>query len=421
MTQDSTARIIEDMVRQEWGRVLSILVSYTRDMELAEDVMQEALIAALQHWGNRGIPDAPRAWLLQTARRKAIDRLRRDANFSRKRAEYEHLLSLEQQAGLQEGPQEADQDIPDERLRLIFTCCHPALSESARIALTLRTLGGLTTEEIGRAFLVSEVTMAQRLVRAKKKIKLANIPYEIPGPELLAERLQSVLSVIYLIYNEGYAATSGETLTRADLCNEAIRLARLLVRRMPEVAETGGLLSLLLLHDSRRTERTDADGMFIALTEQDRSQWDRDKIDEGIRILKKALALGPPGPYQIQAAISAVHAEAETHEATNWHEIALLYGKLYEYQPSPIVRLNAAVALSYARGPEEGLEAIKDICCSGALDDYQPYHAALADLHRRAGNKQLASQSYEQAISLSGNLAEKEFLKTRLEEMNQSA
>ncbi|MCR9212909.1 MAG: RNA polymerase sigma factor [Proteobacteria bacterium] len=417
MKQDSTARIIEDVVRQEWGRVLSILVSYTRDMELAEDVMQEALIAALQHWGPRGIPESPRAWLLQTARRKAIDRLRRDANFSRKRAEYELLLSLEQQAGLNDTENHMDQDIPDERLRLIFTCCHPALSEGARIALTLRTLGGLTTEEIARAFLVSEGTMAQRLVRAKKKIKLANIPYDIPGPELLAERVQSVFSVIYLIYNEGYAVTSGDTLTRADLCTEAIRLARLLVRLMPDVAEAAGLLSLLLLHDSRRTERTDDQGMFIALIDQDRSRWDRDQIIEGVKILKAALVMGPPGPYQIQAAISAVHAEAESHEATNWHEIALLYEKLFEYQPTSIVQLNAAVALSFAQGPEKGLEMLSEIVCDGTLDDYQPFHAALADLYRRVGNKQKASAAYEQAISLSNNVAEKEFLEKRLQEM----
>ncbi len=418
MKQDSTARIIEDMVRQEWGRVLSILVSYIQDMELAEDVMQEALIAALQHWEPRGIPDSPRAWLLQTARRKAIDRLRRDTNFKRKRAEYELLLSLEQQAGLNEAAEEADQDIPDERLRLIFTCCHPALSEPARIALTLRTLGGLTTGEIGRAFLVSEETMAQRLVRAKRKIRLANIPYEIPGPDLLAQRLQSVLSVIYLIYNEGYAVTSGDSLTRADLCLEAIRLARLLVKLMPDVAEAGGLLSLMLLHDSRRTERTDEHGMFIALTDQDRRQWNRDQIEEGIHILKQALALGPPGPYQIQAAISAVHAEADSHEATNWHEITLLYDKLYEYQPTPIVQLNAAVALSYSHGPDDALRALSEITCNGSLDDYQPFHAALADLYRRAGDKQRACRSYEQAISLSNNRAEKTFLKKRLEELN---
>jgi len=416
MTEDSTTEIIENIVRGEWGRVLSILASYTGDIGLSEDVMQDAFIAALTHWRTRGIPTSPRAWLLQTARRKAIDRLRRDTNFERKRSEYEILLSLEQQAGMEDMADDADLAIPDERLRLVFTCCHPALSESARIALTLRTLGGLTTPEIARAFLVTEETMAQRLVRAKKKIRATKIPYEVPGPELLPNRLQSVLSVLYLIFNEGYAVTSGSALTRTDLCDEAIRLGHMLTELMPDTSETRGLLALMLLHDARKEGRTDISGAMVPLIEQNRALWDKAQIDEGVRILKSALATGNPGPYQIQAAISAIHAEAKGPEETDWQEIALLYGKLYEFQPSPIVELNAAVAWSYADGPEAGLRALSTLEENKALQQYQPFYAAKADIYRRAGQQENAKNAYKTAISLTTNATEKDFLIKRLTE-----
>jgi len=410
---EQTRAAIKGIAREEWGRVLASLVGQLRDLALAEDVLQDAVVAALGHWPRDGVPAQPRAWLLQTARRKAIDRLRRDANFQAKRAELAVLHELDRQAG----QDDLDESIADERLRLIFTCCHPALAEAARVALTLRTLGGLATEEIARAFLVPEATMAQRLTRAKRKIKAAGIPYEVPEPDLWAERLGSVLSVIYLIFNEGYAATSGEAPTRGELCREAIRLGRILAQLVPEEPEAAGLLALMLLHDSRRVARSDAQGNLITLEQQDRARWDQGLIAAGARLLESALAQGSPGPYQIQAAISAIHAQAPSATATDWRQITLLYGELYALQPSPVVRLNAAVALSFAEGAEAALPTLAELERQGALASYQPFHAAHADTLRRAGRKTAAAKAYRQTLALTRNAAERRFLEGRLGDM----
>ncbi len=362
------------------------------------------------HWPTAGVPAHPRAWLLQTARRKAIDHLRRDTNFLAKRAELAVLQDLDRLAG----QEDVDETINDERLRLIFTCCHPALAEAARVALTLRTLGGLATDEIARAFLVSEATMSQRLIRAKHKIKAAGIPFGVPEPEHWAERLGSVLSVLYLIFNEGYAATSGETQTRGELCQEAIRLGRILVHLVPEEAEATGLLALMLLHESRRAARSSTRGDLITLEQQDRALWNRESIGAGIRLLEGALARNTPGPYQVQAAISALHAQAPNYAATDWRQITLLYGKLYALQPSPVIRLNAAVALSFAEGAEAALATLAELQDQGALARYQPFHAAHADTLRRAGHKTAAAEAYRRALALTRNIAERRFLEGRL-------
>ena len=413
---DAVGEIIT-LIREEWGRALATLVGYVRDFELAEDVLQDAVVIALRHWPEHGVPDHPRAWLIQTARRKAIDRFRRDRNFETKRAELKVLVELDSEAG----DEEVDESIPDERLRLIFTCCHPALAEEARVALTLQTLTGLTTTEIARAFLVPEATMAQRLVRAKRKIKAANIPYRIPPPHLWAERFDSVLSVIYLIFNEGCAATSGPELTRADLCHEAIRLAQTLASLVPRESEAAGLLALLLLHDSRRRARTDRAGNLVPLEEQDRRLWDQDRIKAGDSLLRKALGLGRIGPYQVQAAISGVHALAPSYAETDWAEIMLLYDKLYELQPSRVVELNAIVARSFAKGVDDGLAALDELAAHGGLERYQPFHAARADLLRRAGRNAEAAGSYRRALELTHNDAEQRFLEQRLHDVSDPA
>ncbi|MGI9372447.1 MAG: RNA polymerase sigma factor, partial [Hyphomicrobiales bacterium] len=313
-------------MRNEWGRVLAALIAFLRDFELAEDALQDACVSAIEKWPEAGLPEVPQAWLLQTAKRKAIDHIRRAKRFDAKRADLKQHLKNEHL----DGDAELDQPIPDERLSLIFTCCHPALNEKAQVALTLKTLGGLTTAEIARAFMVEEKTMAQRIVRAKRKIRRANIPYKIPDKDDWPNRLDAVLATIYFIFNEGYAATSGDDLVRADLCQEAIRLARLLVQLAPHEPEAAGLLALLLLHDSRRDARTDSAGTFIPMQAQDRSLWNSEQIAEGCARTMAALARKNPGPYQIQAAISAVHSEAPSHSETDWREIVLLYGKLYE-------------------------------------------------------------------------------------------
>lgn len=410
---EQTRAAIKVIVREEWGRVLASLVGQLRDFALAEDVLQDAVVAALSHWPQAGVPKVPRAWLLQTARRKAIDRLRRDANFQVKSAELAVLQALDRQAG----QDDMDQIIADERLRLIFTCCHPALAQAARVALTLRTLGGLTTEEIARAFLVPEATMAQRLTRAKRKIKIAGIPYEVPEPDLWPERLGSVLSVIYLIFNEGYAATSGDAATRDELCREAIRLGRILVGLVPAEPEAAGLLALMLLHDSRHDARGDAEGDLITLEQQDRMLWDPELIMAGTRLLEDALARGCPGPYQIQAAISALHAQAASYAATDWRQITLLYGELYALQPSPVIKLNAAVARSFAEGAEAALPTLAEVEAEGTLAHYQPFHAAQADVLRRAGHRNAATEAYRQALALTRNAAERRFLERRLREV----
>ena len=411
---DLTRATVERTIREEWGRVLASLNARVRDLELAEDSLQEAVVTALQRWPGDGLPDHPAAWLLTTARRKAIDRIRRDRAFESKRSELLALAAYRTHAE----QDDVDSSIPDDRLQLVFTCCHPAIAEQSRVALTLCTLGGLTTSEIAHAFLVPESTMAQRLVRAKNKIKAANIPYRVPPPDLWAERFESVLAVIYLIFNEGYAATSGPDLTRADLSQEAIRLGRLLVNLAPHDAEGAGLLALMLLHDARRDARTDPSGRFVPLEHQDRGRWNREQIAAGVASLGRALNMKRLGPYQVQAAISAVHVQAESYAATDWRQIVGLYDTLRELQPSPVVKLNAVVALAMVNGPEAGLDALVELKEQGALERYQPYHAARADLLRRAGRFREAVAAYRDAIVLTGNLTERRFLEERLHDVS---
>lgn len=411
---DLTRATVERTIREEWGRVLASLNARVRDLELAEDSLQEAVVTALQTWPGDGLPDHPAAWLLTTARRKAIDRIRRDRAFESKRSELLALAAYRTHAE----QDDVDSSIPDDRLQLIFTCCHPAIAEQSRVALTLCTLGGLTTSEIAHAFLVPESTMAQRLVRAKNKIKAANIPYRVPPPDLWAERFESVLAVIYLIFNEGYAATSGPDLTRADLSQEAIRLGRFLVSLAPHDAEGAGLLALMLLHDARRDARTDPSGRFVPLEHQDRGRWNREQIAAGVASLERALNMKRLGPYQVQAAISAVHVQAESYAATDWRQIVGLYDTLRELQPSPVVKLNAVVALAMVNGPEAGLDALVELKEQGALERYQPYHAARADLLRRAGRFREAVAAYRDAIVLTGNLTERRFLEERLHDVS---
>ena len=402
---DEIARIVHD----DWGRLLAASIRVLGDFQLAEDSLQDAIESAVVHWRRGGVPASPAGWLLQTARRKAIDRIRRDRSFAAKQDDYRHLLELDQ-AAMAAGD---DEEIPDERLRLVFTCCHPAIDRKSRIALTLRTLGGLTTGEIARAFLDGHEAMAQRLVRAKRKIRDAAIPYEVPGPESWAERLDAVLHVIYLIYNEGYTATAGSDYTRPGLCEEAIRLARAMNRLRPDEPEIEGLLALLLLHDSRRLARQDRSGNMIPLEHQNRALWDRSMIAEGDALVSRALSRRRPGPFQLQAAISAVHAQAESHGETGWDEIVLLYDELGRYAPSPVVTLNQAVALSYERSPQAALGLLAEI--GDGLRDYQPYHACRADILARAGETDAAVAAYESAIALSANESESAFLRRRLD------
>ena len=401
---------IETTFREEHGRVLAALISQLGDFMLAEDALQDALVNALERWEIHGVPRNPGAWLLTVARRRAIDRLRRASTLERQAV----IPDLDALVATHEEPEMAD-SIPDDRLKLMFTCCHPALALEAQVALTLHTLGGLSTQEVARAFLVPVPTMAQRLARARRKIRDAGIPYRVPPADVLPERLDALLAVIYLIFNEGYVATSGDSLTRHELCGEAIRLCRVLVELLRQNAEARGLLSLMLLHDARRETRLTPTGELVLLDEQERARWDHAKIREGVAILDEALALYDPGPYQVQAAISALHAEAPTAEATDWAQIAALYDTLATMTPSVVVEVNRAVAVAMARGAQEGLQMLLRL--ENEADGYYPYHAARADLLRRTTQREAAADAYKRALGLCGNSAERAYLQRRLDEM----
>jgi RNA polymerase sigma-70 factor, ECF subfamily len=400
---------IEEIFRAEWGRLLAALIHLLGDFDVAEEALQEAFAIAVTEWAGE-VPRNPRAWLYGTARHKALDRLRRQARFADKQAEIAAMTP----ESVSDFENTEESGVPDERLRLIFTCCHPALAEDAQVALTLRTLCGLTTEEIARAFLVPTATMAQRLVRAKSKIRGAAIPYRVPPASELRERLSAVMAVVYLVFNEGYAAASGESLVRHDLCAEAIRLARTLRMLMPD-AELDALLALMLLHDSRRNARVDDAGEVVLLADQDRSRWDRAEIDEGRTLLRSSLVRSRPGTYALEAAIAAIHADALTAEETDWPQIVSIYERLYELHPTPVVALNQAVAVSMADGPASALPLVDAL--SDSLAAYHLWHAARADLLRRIGRSEEALASYRRAHALAGNEAERRFLARRIGEL----
>jgi RNA polymerase sigma-70 factor, ECF subfamily len=409
---DRVGAAVQAAFRNDRGAVLATLIRQVGDFQLAEDAVQDVFESALSAWRREGVPERPGAWLTVAARRKAIDRLRRGRSVADRAERLGELMALE---GDEEREPEVSEGsaIEDDRLRLIFTCCHPALDLAAREALTLRTLGGLTTGEIARAFLVAEPTMGKRIVRAKRKIADAGIPYRVPADEELPERLRGVLRVLYLIFNEGYAATAGEELVRTDLCAEAIRLATLLTKLMPDENEAWGLLALVLLHDARAAARTDAEGLYVALGEQDRSRWDEAELARGHEALARAIRLGPPGRYTLQAAIDALHVEAPDPEHTDWDQVAALYRALAELDPSPVVTVNRAAAVGFAAGPEAGLELLEPLLAEPKLEGYVPLHAAHAELLRRSGEAEAAVAAYERAAALSENAVERAELERR--------
>jgi RNA polymerase sigma-70 factor, ECF subfamily len=418
---EQLSRTIETLYRSESGRVLATLVRLLGDLDLAEEAMHEAFAAAVETWPQAGIPDKPRPWLISTARFKAIDAMRRRARFDG--AQRDLIAHMESRVNNAPGGNEEieDDEIEDDRLRLIFTCCHPALPPEGQVALTLREICGLTTEEIARAFLVTPATLAQRIVRAKAKIREASIPYEVPAPEELPERLGAVLQVVYLVFNEGYSAAAGAEVTRAELTREAIRLGRLLAQLHPEPEvpepEVLGLLALMLLQESRRAARTSATGELILLENQDRSLWNREQIEEGVALVEKALNSRRFGSYTLQAAIAAVHAEAESVAATDWRQIVALYNQLVRIQPSPVVHLNRAVAIAERDGPEAGLKHIDALLEHGELANYYLAHSARAELCRRLGRTAEARASYEKALAQTQQEPERQFLEARIRQL----
>jgi RNA polymerase sigma-70 factor (ECF subfamily) len=410
-----TSDTLEQVFREEYGRIIATLIRHSGSFDLAEEALNEAFVSAAASWERDGPPRNPGAWLTTVAHRKLLDAVRRDKTRAEKQSEIEYETTRLQpfaEPALLEEPVA----YPDDRLRLIFTCCHPSLSREAQVALTLRTLGGLTTTEIARAFLLPEATLAQRLVRAKQKIRLARIPYEIPSVERINDRLAAVQAVIYLIFNEGYAASAGDSLVRNDLCVEAIRLGRVLCELLPNEPENLGLLALMLLQDSRRSARVNDRGELVTLEEQDRSLWDRTEIEEGVRLVERALASARVGPYQLQAAIAALHCEAKTAADTDWRQIVALYEELMRISLSPIVALNHAAAVAMSDGYERGLRLVEAAGTGGKLDNYYLFHAARADLLRRLNRFDEAQAAYQRALSLTANRVEQNYIRRRLQE-----